>query len=99
MGDMRDIGVCELRAPYAKANITAPLTYFASKANSSGQIATPGAARPGQQVITTEREGNSPQDRAERLPTPYPFSPQKATVKLAIDEFWANSQQAARPSW
>ena len=51
MGDTRDIGVCELRASYAKANITAPLTYFASKANSNGQIATPGAARPGQQVI------------------------------------------------
>ena len=50
--------------------MTVLVTFVASKANSSGQIATPDAARPAQQVVWGARGGDHTQDGTERLQAP-----------------------------
>ena len=68
--------------------MTALVTFVASKANSSGQIATPDAARPAQQVVLGARGGDNPQDGTERLQAPREAGP--------LNNAWQKPIRAAR---
>ena len=50
--------------------MTVLVTFVASKANSSGQIATPDAARPGPQIVWARVGATHTQDGTERLQAP-----------------------------
>ena len=50
--------------------MTGLVGFAASKDNSSGQMATPDAARPVNQVVLAARGGDNTQDGTERLQAP-----------------------------